>query len=91
MPLDIESSTRWTYAKRALGFAVLTQDGDGDGVLFLDRLPSKSEAETIRKTLGIAKVVEMAPDDLARRRERGAALTSARLAASERRQERKAA
>lgn len=85
------SSTRWTYAKRALAFAVVTQDGEGDGVLFLDRLPSAVEALAIRKCLGIAKVVEMAPDDLARRRERGAALTLARLAANERRQERKAA
>jgi hypothetical protein len=88
---DVESAKAWTYAKRALSFAKLTNDGDGDGALFLDRLPTKAEALTIRKTLGIAKAVEFAPEDLARRRERGAALTAARLAVNDQWQATKAA
>jgi hypothetical protein len=83
MFFDVERAQVWTYAKRALSFAALTNDGDDSGAWFLDRLPSKTEALTIRKTLGIAKAVEFAPEDLARRRERGAALTPARLAVND--------
>ena len=49
------TGTGWTYAKKALSFAKLTNDGDDEGVVFLDRLPSKSEAETIRRYCGILK------------------------------------
>src|SRR5271157_1366981 len=34
-----------SYAKKALSFAKLTNDGDEEGAFFLDRLPSKAEAE----------------------------------------------
>jgi hypothetical protein len=63
----------WTYAKRALSFAALTNDGDDCGAWFLDRLPTKAEALTIRKTLSIAKVVEMDAAELERRRAQGRA------------------
>jgi hypothetical protein len=46
-----ETGMAWTYAKRALSFAKLTNDGDDEGALFLDRLPSQSEAEMIRRYL----------------------------------------
>lgn len=45
----------WTYAKRAFHFAELTQDGEAEGILFLNRLPKPSEAVAIRKVLGIRK------------------------------------
>lgn len=45
----VTPSTRaWTYAKKALDFAKVAQDGDEEGILLLDRLPTESEAEAIR-------------------------------------------
>jgi hypothetical protein len=82
--LDTESSTRWTYAKRALSFAILTNDGDGDGALFLDRLPTQTEALAIRKTLGVAKVVELDATELERRRASGRARAAMMNGAPER-------
>ena len=34
----------WNRARAALSFAKLTNDGDDEGAIFLDRIPSKSEA-----------------------------------------------
>jgi hypothetical protein len=39
---------RWTSIKQALAFCKLTQDGDDEGILCLDRLPTKAAAEAIR-------------------------------------------
>jgi hypothetical protein len=44
---------KWTSVKRALAFAELTSDGDGEGAFYLDRLPTKAEATVIRARLGI--------------------------------------
>ena len=52
---DRWTSQGWTYAKRALTFAKLTNDGDDEGSFFLARLPSKAEAEAIRRYCGIRK------------------------------------
>jgi hypothetical protein len=49
------SPKRWTYAKKRLGFCRLTQNGDDEGCLHLDRLPTEPEAEIIRDVLGIRK------------------------------------
>jgi hypothetical protein len=38
--VERESSRAWTAAKAKLGFARLTNDGDTEGLLFLDRLRS---------------------------------------------------
>jgi hypothetical protein len=46
-------------AKRALTFCRLTQDGTGEGIFILDRLPTATEAEAIRDTLVIFKKREM--------------------------------
>jgi hypothetical protein len=46
------SQMAWTYAKRALSFAKLTNDGDTEGMFALVRLPSPTEAKTIRSYLG---------------------------------------
>jgi hypothetical protein len=54
-----ETGMAWTYAKKALSFAQLTNDGDDEGVLFLGRLPLKSEAEMIRRYCGILKKRDM--------------------------------
>jgi hypothetical protein len=41
-----DSRRAWTYAKRALSFARVTQDGDEEGCLLMDRLPTAEEAES---------------------------------------------
>jgi hypothetical protein len=43
----------WTWAKKQLGFCRVTQDGDDEGILRLDRLPWPDEASEIRALLGI--------------------------------------
>jgi hypothetical protein len=60
------SSKGWTYAKRALAFCEVTNDGDNEGMLFLDRLPTGEEAEVIRAKLGVAKKREVSAEELAR-------------------------
>jgi hypothetical protein len=49
------SSRWWAAAKRSLAFAGMTSDGEDEGMLFLDRLPTPVEAEVIRHFVGIAK------------------------------------
>jgi hypothetical protein len=53
------SPRAWTAAKKALAFAAVTQDGDEEGMLFLDRLPTAAEGKTIRGYLGIRKRTEV--------------------------------
>ena len=45
----------WTAARVALKFAKVTQDGDGEGFLKIDRLPTEAEGHIIRDKLGIPK------------------------------------
>jgi hypothetical protein len=45
---------RWKKAKRLLPGTV-TQDGDDEGIVRLDRLPTPAEAESIRDLIGIRK------------------------------------
>jgi hypothetical protein len=47
------SGLHWTYTKRRLALCRLTQDGEDEGCLYLDRLPSTAEAEEIRHVLRI--------------------------------------
>jgi hypothetical protein len=75
------TSQGWTYAKRALAFAKLTNDGDDEGSLFLDRMPSKAEAEAIRRYCGIRKKGELSDESLAILKERGKRLAETRRAA----------
>lgn len=51
-----ESKRRWEAAKSMLGL-VVTQDGDPEGFLRLDDLPSDSQAETLRRLLGLKRSV----------------------------------
>jgi hypothetical protein len=63
------TSRGWTFAKEAMPFAKVTQDGDMEGLLFLDRLPTAAEAEIIRDKLWIAKKAEYSEEVMAQKRE----------------------
>ncbi len=66
-----ESPRRWNNIKRRLAFCQLNQDGDDEGCLHLDRLPTPTEAALIREALGIRRkrnVTAEARDQLARAR-----------------------
>jgi hypothetical protein len=73
-----ESRKAWTYAKRALVFATVTQDGDGEGILMLGRLPTPDEAEAIRSYLGITKRPDLSDAEHERRHRLGANLAKNR-------------
>lgn len=49
----------WTYAKRALGFMEVTQDGEEEGILRLRGTPSAEQAEIIRDYVGLSKAPVM--------------------------------
>jgi hypothetical protein len=66
------SSKGWPYAKRALLFCKVTQDGDDEGMLFLDRLPTEIEAALIRDKLGVPKKREIGEAEFERLRAMGA-------------------
>jgi hypothetical protein len=66
-----DTGQAWTWAKKLLGFCAVIQDGDTDGMLFLDRLPTKAEAEILRDVIGIAKHPVYSDDVLAAKRELG--------------------
>jgi hypothetical protein len=70
--IGCESVREWSYAKKALApFTDPTNDGDEEGMLFLDHLPSPNEAEIIRRYVGIAKKREVSPEELDRLRRMG--------------------
>jgi hypothetical protein len=50
-----QSPRRWTNVKQRLAFCRIMQDGDDEGSLHLDRLPTPAEAVLIREALGIRK------------------------------------
>jgi hypothetical protein len=51
-----QSVRRWTNVKaRLAGICRVTQDGDDEGCLYLDRLPASHEAGVIREALGIKR------------------------------------
>jgi hypothetical protein len=52
---DPGSARAWGFVKKALDFCKVAQDGDADGYLFLNRLPTSAEAELIRDKLMIRK------------------------------------
>ena len=63
-----DSRKAWTYAKRALSFARVTQDGADEGSFIMDRVPTAEEAETIRRYLGITKTRKISEKHLAKLR-----------------------
>ena len=60
-----QSLRRWTNIKRRLAFCRITQDGDDEGCLRLDRLPTPAEAVLIREALGIKRKRHLTPENLA--------------------------
>ena len=50
-----QSPRRWTGIKRRLAFCRITQDGDEEGCLHLNRPPTLTQAGLIRQALGIRK------------------------------------
>jgi hypothetical protein len=59
------SIRRWANIKRKLGFCRVTQDGDQEGCLHLDHLPTPKEADLILRALGIKHKRRYTPDQLA--------------------------
>jgi hypothetical protein len=51
-----KTKRKWEAAKSTLGL-VTTQDGDCEGILRLDDLPTEQMAETLRRLLGLRKSV----------------------------------
>ena len=56
-----ESPRRWTNVKHRLEFCRVSQDGDDEGVLHLDRLPTPGEAELIRDAVGVRRRRHLSP------------------------------
>jgi hypothetical protein len=73
--LEVEeptSSQGWTWCKKALEpFFDVCNDGDEEGMLFLDHPPTAAEAEIIRDKLGIAKKRATSEAELERLRRQG--------------------
>jgi len=55
----------WANTKRKLDFCRVTQDGDDEGCLHLDHLPTPKEADLIRRALRIKRKRRYTPDQLA--------------------------
>lgn len=55
----------WANAKGKLAFCRVTQDGDDEGCLHLDHLPTPVEADLIRHALRIKRKRYYTPDQLA--------------------------
>lgn len=60
------SARAWGFAKKALDFCAVTQDGDDEGFLRLDDLPTPEQAVVIRDKLGIRKRRVMTEEELER-------------------------
>ena len=60
------SSRPWKNAKARLTFCKVTQDGDWEGCLHLDRLPTADEAVVIREVLGLRKRRHMPAEALSK-------------------------
>jgi hypothetical protein len=58
----------WTFIRKVLRFADLTQDGDCEGVFLLHRLPDKREGTALRKVLGLPKRREISDEERQRLR-----------------------
>jgi hypothetical protein len=59
------SIRRWPNTKRKLALCRVTQDGDNEGCLHLDQLPTAAEADLIRDALKIKRKRAYTPDQLA--------------------------
>lgn len=48
-----ESVRKWNITKRQLSFMEVSQDGDDEGILRCNRMPSRFEAMEVRKVIGV--------------------------------------
>ena len=71
------SPKAWTFAKRALAFAKVINDGDEEGAFVMSRLPTADEATLVRRYCGIPKRREVSEAELDRLRSVGFALRRA--------------
>ena len=60
-----DSIRRWANAKGKLAFCRVTQDGDDEGCLHLDHVPTPAEADLIGDALKIKRKRHYTPDQLA--------------------------
>ena len=61
--VQCRSPMHWTYAKKQLaGFAMVHQDGDGEGILMLTRMPNAHEAATLRGYAGLRQTRDVGPN-----------------------------
>jgi hypothetical protein len=60
------SARQWSADKKRLRFCQLTQDGDDEGCLTLDRLPTEAEGDIIRDVMGIGKARHLTEEQHAR-------------------------
>lgn len=56
------SPRRWSFVKKRLAFCRITQDGDDEGALHLDRLPDTGEADLLREAVGIRQRRHLSPE-----------------------------
>jgi hypothetical protein len=68
------SALAWTWAKRKLAsFTTVSQDGDEEGILLLDRMPTPEEAETLRGYIGLRQTQtrDVTPEQMQKVRDAG--------------------
>jgi hypothetical protein len=64
------SAKAWTFAKKQLAsFATPHQDGDDEGILTLSRMPDETEAETLRRYIGLRQTRDVSPDNIQKARD----------------------
>jgi hypothetical protein len=61
-----KGSKAWSFAKKAMSFCEVINDGDDEGVMLLDRLPTPEEALIIRDKLNIPKKREVSEEERTR-------------------------
>lgn len=60
-----QTKRQWNAAKHKLKFMEVSQDGDEEGILKLERMPNLEEAKIIRKVLGLRQRVVLTEEDRA--------------------------
>lgn len=61
---------KWSAIKAKLKFMEVSQDGDDEGIMKLERMPLQEEAEAIREVLGLNKRPELTEEQRAKLVER---------------------
>ena len=60
--IELRSKRQWSSIKRQLTFMRVISDGDQEGRLTLDRMPTCEEAATVRAILGLKKRPSLSKD-----------------------------